>query len=257
MEDPRSRFSGRAENYARYRPGYPKEILQFLGERCALRSGSAIADVGSGAGALSALFLEDGHRVFGVEPNREMRAAAERLLGDNPLFESVDGTAEDTTLATQSVDLVVAANSLHWVERDAARAEFTRVLRPGGRVAVVWSMSRESGTPFLEAHTELVLTHRTGGGAGGAGDVHGMTEAFFDDGSGGHRGHETARFPYFQALDFEGLKGLVLSSSTMPAPGRPGSEEMLRDLEGIFGANESGGEVVMEYEVSVYCGRLD
>lgn len=257
IEDPKSRFSDRAENYAKYRPGYPQEVLGFLEERCALRSGSTIADIGSGAGALSALFLEGGHRVFGVEPNREMREAAERLLGDHPLFESVDGSAEDTTLEDQSVDLVAVANSLHWVERDAARAEFSRVLRPGGRVAVVWSMSRSRGTPFLEAHTELVLAHRTGGGTGGAGDAREMTEAFFDGGHGGHQGHETARFPYFQALDFEGLKGLVLSSSTMPAPGRPGSEEMLRDLEGIFGANESGGEVVMEYEVSVYCGLLD
>ena len=257
MEDPRSRFSDRAENYAKYRPGYPKEVLEFLEERCALRSGSTIADVGSGTGALSALFVEGGHRVFGVEPNREMREAAEGFLGDHPLFESVDGAAEDTTLADGSVDLVAVANALHWVERDAAKAEFSRVLGSGGRVAVVWSMSREGGTPFLEAHTELVLTHRTGGGAGGAGDVHGMTGAFFDGGSGGHRGYETASFPHFQALDFEGLKGLVLSSSTMPAPGRPGSEEMLRGLEGIFRAHESGGEVVMEYEVSVYCGRLD
>ena len=257
MKDPKSRFSDRAENYAKYRPGYPREVLKFLEENRALRSDSVVADVGSGTGVLSALFLERGYRVFGVEPNREMRQAAEGFLGDHPLFESVDGAAEDTTLADQSVDLIVVANSLHWVEQDTARAEFSRVLTPGGQVAILWNISRKNGTPFLKAYADLISTYRTDGGAGGgAEDVHEMTEAFFDDGSGAQQGYETANFPYFQALDFEGLKGLVLSSSSMPAGSQPGSKEMLRDLEEIFRSNESDGEVVMEYEVSVYCGRL-
>lgn len=257
MQDPKLRFSDRAENYAKYRPGYPREVLKFLEERRALSSDSVVADIGSGTGALSVLFLENGNMVLGVEPNREMRQAAEGLLGDHPLFESVDGSAEDTTLADESVDLVAVANSLHWVERDAARAEFSRVLAPGGQVAIVWSNTRESGTPFLETYTELISTHWTDSGAsGGAERAHEMTEAFFDDGSGGQQGYEIANFPYFQALNFEGLKGLVLSSSSMPAPGQPGSKEMLRDLGEIFRAHESGGGVVMEYEVSVYCGRL-
>lgn len=256
MKDPKARFSDRAENYAKYRPGYPREVLTFLKERRALTSDSMVADVGSGTGILSALFLESGYRVFGIEPNREMRQAAEGFLGDHPLFESVDGAAENTTLADQSVDLIVVANSLHWVEKDAARAEFSRVLSPGGRVAIVWNIPRKSGTPFLEAYTELISTYRTDGGAGGEAEaVYEMTEAFFDGGSSEQQGYETADFPYSQALDFKGLKGLVLSSSSMPAPGQPDSREMLRDLEEIFRSNESGGEVVMEYEVSVYCGR--
>ena len=256
MKDPKARFSDRAENYAKYRPGYPREVLHFFEERGTLSRNSVVADVGSGTGVLSALFLESGYRVFGVEPNREMRQAAEGLLGRNPLFESVDGAAEDTTLADQSVDLIVVANSLHWVEQDAARAEFSRVVRPGGRVAIVWNVSRESGTPFREAYADLISTYKTNGGAGGAKEVYEMTEAFFDDGSGERPGYETANFPYSQVLDFEGLKGLVLSYSSMPALGQPGSQEMLRDLEKIFRSNESGGEVIMEYEVSLYCGRL-
>lgn len=256
MKDPRARFSGRAENYTRYRPGYPREVLHFLERRGTLSRNSVVADVGSGTGMLSALFLEDGYRVFGIEPNREMRQAAEGLLGGNPLFESVDGAAEDTTLADQSVDLIVVANALHWVEQDAARAEFSRVVRPGGRVAIVWNVSRESGTPFREAYADLISTYKTNGGAGGAREVYEMTEAFFDDGSGGRPGYETASFPYSQVLDLEGLKGLVLSSSSMPALGQSGSQEMLRDLEKVFRSYESGGEVVMEYEVSLYCGRL-
>ena len=257
MKDPKIRFSDRAENYARYRPGYPREVLKFLEDKCALTDGSVVADIGSGTGKLTELFLKNGNRVLAVEPNKEMREAAERLLGNHPGFKSVAGAAEDTTLVGESVDLLVVANSLHWVQRDAARAEFSHVLKPGGRVAFVWNMSREAGTPFLEAYSRLVSTYRTDNGAGGnAEDVHEMTKAFFDEGSGEQRSYEVGSFPYSQHLDFEGLKGLVLSSSSMPAGNEPGSEQMLRDLEEVFSTNKSNGEVVMEYKVSVYCGIL-
>ena len=257
MKDPKTRFSDRAENYVRYRPGYPREVLKFLEDKGALTYGSVVADAGSGTGKLSELFLENGNKVLAVEPNDEMREAAELLLGDHPRFESVAGAAEDTTLAGESVDLLVVANSLHWVQRDAARAEFLRVLKPDGRVAVVWNIPRRSGTPFLESLGEIMSTYRTDDGAGGdAEDVYEMTKAFFDDGSGGQRTYEIGSFPYSQHLDFEGLKGFVLSSSSMPAENESGSEEMLRDLEKVFHANESGGTVVMEYKVSAYCGRL-
>lgn len=256
MKDSKTRFSDRAEDYARYRPEYPGEVLEFLGDECALTARSVVADVGSGTGILSALFLENGNRVLAVEPNREMRGAAERLLGGNPRFESVAGSAESTTLADGSVDLVAVANSLHWVDRDAARLEFSRVLKPGGRVAVVWNIPRKGGTPFLEAHGHLISRYRTDDGArGDAEDAYEMTQAFFG-GPGGQRGYEMGSFPHSRPLDLEGLKGLVLSYSSMPAASQPGSKEMLRDLEEIFRANESSGEVVMEYVARAYCGRL-
>jgi SAM-dependent methyltransferase len=255
MQDPKSRFSDRAENYARYRPGYPREILSFLEGRDALGGDTVVADVGSGTGALSALFLKNGNAVLGVEPNREMRRAAERLLREHRLFESIDGSAEDTTLADESVDLVAVANALHWVDRVAARAELSRILRPDGRVAVVWHVARESGTPFLRDHADLMSAYMTGSGAGGAEGAYAMTRAFFGAGPGEQRGYEVATFPYAQGLNFEGFRGLVLSSSSVPALGQPGSEEMLREVEEVFRRHESGGEITMEYEVVVYCGR--
>ena len=255
-KDPKERFSNRAENYTRYRPGYPREILDFLAEVRALKSASVVADIGSGTGNLSALFLERGNKVFAVEPNEEMRRAAERRFGDHPGFESVAGSAEATTLPSERVDLVAVANSLHWVDRGAAKAEFSRILKPEGHVAVVWSIARKAGTPFLEAYSRIVSGYRTDDGAGGdAEDVYEMTEAFFG-GSDGEQGYEVGGFSYFQRLDLEGLKGLVLSSSSMPAGGEPGFAEMLRDLERVFHDYESGGEVVLEYAVRVYCGRL-
>lgn len=199
MKDPKMRFSDRAENYAKYRPGYPREILQFLVDRYALTDDSVVADIGSGTGILSELFVENGNRVLAVEPNEEMRKAAEGFLGDHPSFESVAGAAEDTTLAEESVDLVVVANSLHWVEVDTARAEFQRILKPGGHVAIVWNIARGSGTPFLEALGELMSAYRTHGG-----DVYETTERFFDGGSGERRGYETGSFHTFRASTSRG-----------------------------------------------------
>src|SRR5687768_9631235 len=139
--DPTRRFSNRVEDYVRYRPGYPLQVLDFLRGSGALADRSVVADVGSGTGISSELFLRDGHTVYGVEPNAEMRAAAEaQLVQRFSRFHSVDGRAEGTTLADGSVDLVVAAQAFHWFQDlDFVRCEFGRILRPGGRVVLLWN----------------------------------------------------------------------------------------------------------------------
>src|SRR5437588_12107902 len=128
------RFSGRVENYIRYRPGYPLSVVELLAGECGLMPGPGCADVGSGTGILSEMFLRNGNRVYGVEPNREMREAGERLLSTYDNFVSVEGRAEATTLAAGSVDFVTAGQAFHWFERDGARREFARVLKDGGWV---------------------------------------------------------------------------------------------------------------------------
>src|ERR1700722_18650168 len=116
MLDPTKRFTGRSENYIRYRPGYPAEIINLLRDRCGLTPASAVADIGSGTGKISEIFLENGNPPFGGEPNRDMREAGERLLLHFPNFTSVIGTAEDTTLPDGSMDFVVAAQAFHWFD---------------------------------------------------------------------------------------------------------------------------------------------
>src|SRR5277367_59772 len=122
----KSRFSDRVENYVRYRPGYPIEVLQVLKDECGLTPDHGIADIASGTGIWTRVLLNNGNRVFGVEPNPEMRQAGERLLADFPRFTSVAGTAEGTTLADASVDFVTAAQAAHWFEREHSRREFVR-----------------------------------------------------------------------------------------------------------------------------------
>src|SRR5882757_3134173 len=109
--DATSRFSNRVENYVRYRPGYPPEVVRALKAECGLMPGHTVADIASGTGIWTRMLLENGNAVFGIEPNAEMRKAGERLLAAYPKFASVASTAEVTTLAGQSVDFVTAAQA--------------------------------------------------------------------------------------------------------------------------------------------------
>jgi SAM-dependent methyltransferase len=252
MTDPTQRFTGRVESYVKYRPSYPREILDLLAAECELTSSSVVADVGSGTGILSTLFLENGNRVFGVEPNPEMRAAAGELLGDCPRFTSVAGTAEATTLDDASVDLIVAGQAFHWFDPRRSRVEFERILRSGGWVALVWNLRRKDATRFLGAYERLLEAYRTD-----RGEVEiwrqdeGMADALFGPGS-----FERAAFDNQQVLDLDGLKGRLSSVSYVPAQGEPGSETMLREVEKIFNEHQMDGTVTVEYDTKVYYGRF-
>ena len=250
--DPTERFTRRVDHYVKHRPSYPHAVLYLLERRCGLTSDSVVADVGSGTGLLSELFLNNGNRVLGVEPNKEMREAGERRLAHHPRFTSVAGTAEDTTLGDASVDFVVAGQAFHWFDPERARAEFARILEPRGWAVVVWNLRRKDATPFLEAYERLLATYRTDRGEAEIwrrGDE--MAGAFFGSGS-----FESATFDNEQVLDLDGFKGRLLSISYVPAEGEPGSEDMLRNVEEIFDEHQRHGRVRIEYDTKVYYGRL-
>ena len=249
--DSKRRFSDRVDNYVRYRPGYPREVLDALRARGVLDNRSVVADVGSGTGISAELFLGDGHTVYGVEPNAEMRGAAERLLLPRfHNFRSVDGSAEATTLPDASVDVVVAAQAFHWFDVGRAREEFRRILRPGGRVVLLWNTRRTAGSPFLEAYERLLneygtdyrhVRHDSGGGE--------KVARFF-----GATPFEVASVPNEQSFDLPGVEGRLLSSSYAPAAGHPRHEPMLRALRDIFAQFAEGGRVKFLYETEVYAG---
>ena len=251
--DSTQRFSGRVENYVKYRPGYPPEVLEFLGREHGLTKDSVIADVGSGTGLLSRVFLENGNRVFGVEPNAEMRLAGAWLLAGYSGFTGVAATAEETTLASSSVDFVTAGQAFHWFDPGPARKEFSRILRADGRVVLIWNARRKERAEFLAAYERLLEAYGTdyaevGHGRRGSPEE---IEAFFDS-----EPVETATFDNAQAFDLDGLKGRALSSSYVPAEGEPGHHEMLEELAGIFRRYERDGTVTIEYDTRVYVGRL-
>jgi SAM-dependent methyltransferase len=251
MLDPTKRFSSRVENYLKYRPSYPPEILSLLESECGLTSESTIADVGSGTGLLTELFLKNGNPVFGIEPNTEMRAAGEKVLAKYSKFTSVDAVAEATTLLDHSVDFVVAGQAFHWFDRAKTREEFVRILRPGGWTMLAWNGYRVKSSPLMAAYQEMVVRYGTDYSEVRR-EVEGCdVESFYAPAI-----CTCVRFEFQQDFDFEGLKGRFLSASFVPGPDHPNYEAMLNDLRQVFKAHQKDGTVVFAYETVLYYGQL-
>jgi SAM-dependent methyltransferase len=250
MIAPTERFTTRAEDYARHRPSYPAGALDLLGTRCGLTAGARVADLGSGTGILTALLLERGAEVFAVEPNDAMRSAADAQLEGRPEFHSVRGSAEATTLAPSSIDLVVAGQAFHWFQVAAARTELKRILKPKCWAALLWNERPKESTPFSADYDALLTAH--------APDYPRIVASRADVRTMGEylgASMEVATFPNQQILDFEGLKGRLMSSSYAPQPGAPDYAPMMERLRALFEAHAQGGRIVMPYETLVYFGR--
>ena len=251
--DPKTRFSDRVDAYARHRPTYPPGVVDFLRSAGLLRPGMTVADVGSGTGISSALFLAAGCTVYGVEPNAAMRAVAEQLgRRDGPAFHSIAGSAEATTLPAASVDLVVAGQAFHWFDRSAAKAEFARILRPGGGAALFWNTRRLTGSAFAEGYEALLREFGTDYDRVRHDRINAAAIAEFF----APFPVRSAAFPFAQRFDYAGLEGRLLSSSYAPGPGHPRHRPMLYALRQVFDACATAGAVVMEYETEVYAGRI-
>ncbi len=252
IKDPTKRFSSRVENYVRYRPGYPAAIIDFLKAECQLAPASTVADIGSGTGKLTELFLRNGNPVFGVEPNLEMREAAERLLKSYPRFQSIAATAEATTLPDGAADIITAGQAFHWFDRESARREFLRVLKPNGWVVLIWNDRKIDSSPFLAAYEELLVNFAIEYRAVNHKNIDAaMIGAFFGAG-----GFKRATFPNEQIFDLEGLQGRLLSSSYAPELGHPKHAPMLAALADIFNQHQNSGKVALECDTAVYYGSL-
>jgi SAM-dependent methyltransferase len=241
-QNPLDRFSNRAQDYAKYRPSYPSEaidlILQGLGEPSSL----IVADVGAGTGISARLMAARGASVWAIEPNAAMREAAD----PHPLVEFHNGTAEATGLPDRSVDLVLCCQSFHWFNKPVALAEFHRILKPNGRVALMWN-DRNPDDPFTQEYSEIV---------GKAAD-----RQIFDQ----HErksGHVLGQSPWFTnfrihtpfhtyALNQDGLIGLVLSSSYVPKTGER-YEQLLSELQDLYQRWAEAGQVRLSYRVNLY-----
>lgn len=246
-----SRFSDRVENYVRYRPGYPAEALRALQAECGLERAHVIADVASGTGIWTRMLLENGNEVIGVEPNAEMREAGERLLAGFPKFKSVAGTAEATRLAFQSVDFVTVAQAAHWFDREGARREFSRILKPGGWLVLLWNERLTDSTPFLRDYENLPLVYGIDYEQVRHERTTDSVNEFFDP-----LPYQERVFPNRQEFDYAGLEGRLLSSSYAPGPGHPKHEPMIAELRRLFQAGATGGRVSFEYKTRVYFGRV-
>jgi SAM-dependent methyltransferase len=251
--DAKERFSNRAADYVRYRPGYPAALLDLLRDECGLRAEEScvIADIGSGTGLLAEVFLKQGNRVFGVEPNQEMRQAGEECLRAYANFVSVSGAAEATTLPDASVNFVTAGQAFHWFETGATRKEFSRILKTGGWVLVVWN-HRRMDTPFARDYEAMLEQYGT--------DYLRVRAAYPE-------AHHVKNFfgtdpcmerdlSYSQLFDWDGLAGRLHSSSYAPTASHANCAPMMAELKRIFDAYQESGRLRMEYETKIYFGQL-
>ncbi len=252
MNDSTQRFSSRVENYIKYRPGYPREVIETLNAECGLTPDSIVADIGSGTGILAEIFLKNGNQVYGVEPNREMREAGERLLKDYPRFHSLAGRSEETCLKDACVEFITAGQSFHWFDREKTKTEFIRILKPQGWVVLLWNERLTTTTPFLIAFEQLLKTYATDYDRVDHRRIDaGVITDFFGSDSFQYR-----HFRNIQVFDYDGVKGRLLSSSYAPEAAHPNFKPMIEELKRIFQAYQSDGKVDIEYRTQIYFGRL-
>jgi ubiquinone/menaquinone biosynthesis C-methylase UbiE len=251
MKAPTERFGNRVDNYAKYRPGYPDAMLQFIRE--VARHSAIVADIGSGTGILTKQLLDAGFEVYAIEPNDPMRSEAERTLSAEPLFHSVKGSAESTSLPDHSIDFITSAQAFHWFDRGKAKPEFRRILRPGRWTALIWNERQVDTSTFSWKYEELLrnrvpeysqVDHRNVN----AEDI----RAFFEPGE-----VTLKKFPNAQRLNREAFIGRVLSSSYVPLAGEPGHRDILTAAERLFDESAVEGVVSFEYQTVLYLGRFD
>ena len=246
----KNRFSSRVENYIKYRPKYPQKIISFLENSDILLQESVIADVGSGTGILSEIFLKNGNKVYGIEPNTEMRLAAERLLEKYPNFVSIDGSAEETGLKKNSIDIIIAGQAFHWFDQEKAKREFLRVLKPTGYVTLIWNRRKKSGTRFLVDYENVLLTY------GIEYKKISNIKPKFDEFFGSETAFKRVVFENYQELNYSSLEGRLLSSSYAPLKDHPNHEPMVKSLKDIYQQNQKNDMVILEYDTEVYYGQL-
>ena len=251
MSDATQRFTGKVEAYERYRERYPAEnVLAQLREWCGLRANWVIADVGAGTGMLAEVFLENGNRVIAIEPNEEMRVACERLKERWQGLEVVDATAEATGLVDASVEMVAAGRAFHWFDTQRALAEFRRVLKPGGWVALVSAgrayVETEQALDFERVLVEFGTDHSY---ARSTYRVHDKLEELFID-------LHKAEIPGEQRMDWETLRGFAQSVSVVPQRGTPGFEMFEVELRKHFEKFARGEILTMPTTCWISAGRL-
>jgi SAM-dependent methyltransferase len=256
---PDLRFSGRVHAYVAGRPGYPSELPSLLQARFGLPQPFVVADLGSGTGLLSRVFVAAGHTVMGVEPDAQMAAAAsaDPVLAER--FQDVRGPAENTGLMDSSVDLVAVGQAFHWFEPARARAEARRILRGRGLAALVWNErprvpTDPNLTPALADYEALVCRWDTGTyreTESRWAKQHPMTVFF------GRTPPRPLVLHHIHRVSRDGLVARAASCSYLPGTTHPRFDAMVGELDDLFARHARGGLLDMPYRTMVFAGWLD
>lgn len=249
--NPTTRFSNRAENYLKYRPHYPEAIIKYLKTENVLKNDSVIADIGSGTGFSSELFLKNGNTVYGVEPNKEMREAGENYLSEYKNFTSINGTAENTTLDKNSIDIITAGQAYHWFDINKFKKEIKRIAKVNVYTVLFWNIRNLKNAGFSNDYENLLNEFGTDYKQVGH---HNISKGNYNEFFEGE--FHSDKFDNEQWVDFEGLKGRLLSSSYVPEKNHPNYIPMIEKLKEMFHKHQVSGQLEFNYVTEVYWGRI-
>lgn len=254
MNSSRDLFSGKFANYSKYRPGYPQGILKLMEEHIGLTTGTVVADIGSGTGIFSRLFIENGNTVYGVEPNDEMRHYSSVSFRAHRGFHSVNGTGENTGLKDNSIDLVVCAQAFHWIDPDSAKEEFRRILGDKGHVALIWNDKTLDENTFNSEYESICRRFKRFrpkyNSSGKSLIDHNVLINFFKG------EYESLELENHQELTFEGVLGRYSSASYAIGPGATGYESLVTEMEEAFRKHQTGGLVRIQYITKIFLGTV-
>ncbi|MBN2532836.1 MAG: class I SAM-dependent methyltransferase [Spirochaetales bacterium] len=249
--NPAYRFTGISDVYNRFRPGYPKEIIDVLKENYHLSSSSIVADIGSGTGKLSGLFLHNGNNVYCVEPNDEMRNVAEECFSMNPNFISINGCAEKTDLPGKSIDFIVIGQAFHWFHKHETKKELLRIIRENGVIALIWN-KRDNKNRFMNEYNDIIKKNcpeykKIGYNLNNKKEI---MNFFKPDKVHFHV------FKNMQVLKIDELTGRARSSSYFPGEDSKYYKTAINELEKLFHRYENNKRIEFLYNSFMYVSRI-
>lgn len=250
--DIKQSFSSKVQDYVKYRPTYPSDAIDYLYDMVKLNANSTVADIGAGTGKLSKLLVERGTNVIAVEPDQEMRKASVEIIGSEPNFHVLAGSAESTGIQDSFVDFIVCAQAFHWFDRTVTKIEFQRILKENGKVILIWNTRQTKGTAFLEGLEHILLSYGIDYSEVNHKNIsEDELQSFFKENT-----MKKSIFTNQQFFDYEGLCGRVMSSSYTPMPEHPNYGPMMEQLRELFIRSEENGKVAFTYETEIYWGEI-
>ncbi|WP_088042719.1 class I SAM-dependent methyltransferase [Bacillus sp. EAC] len=245
-------FTGKAEVYSKYRPIYPKKFIDYLLATNDLNEESNVVDIGSGTGILSRQLLEVGMKVIAIEPNNDMRSTAEHSLKHYSGFQSIEATAEHSTLNDNSIDLITVAQAFHWFDKEKFKAECQRILKKDSKVLLVWN-SKDLSKPLMMELQEICKKNcpKFKGFSGGIEDNPEIYIQFFKDGK-----YEYQSYQNDLEVDYEGFLGRNLSSSFSPVKTDKEYGHFISALTNLFKKYSVNGKIILPNITKSYLGQV-
>ncbi len=245
---PTERFTDIAETFYQYRPHYPVQVIDILDKFYGFKNMNSIADIGSGTGIFTKQFMELGKIVFGVEPNDKMRKKSENDFSAFSNFKAINGTAENTQLANNSIDLITAAQSFHWFDTKSAISEFYRILIPEGIILLIWNERKNSETILMSKYEKVLRKYCV--------DYKETNHNLFTfpiiKGLFKDKNIDLYMLNNHQYMDLESFIGRVRSCSYCPKPQDRNFAPLMGSLKDIFDIHHSDNKIRFDYNTVMY-----